>query len=112
MKGYALLSAIFLATIAPSAVIAAEPIAKLVLFHKAQDLCKATVLGSSELAENIVLTASGSLSELCECAAILSVSPLSLEEAEMVSESKERREIFQKTLSEALVRCVRIAPAP
>jgi hypothetical protein len=90
---------------------AAEPLTKLNLFQKAQDLCKATALMSSELARNIVLSGSGSLSSICECAALLSVSQLSPDEAEMVSSLKQKQAEFQESLNANIVKCVRIAPS-
>lgn len=89
----------------------AEPLAKLTLFQRAQDLCKATALVSADLAQNIVLSGAGSLSSICECAALLTVSQLSPEDAGLVSTSKEKQTEFQQSLNANVVRCIRVAPS-
>jgi hypothetical protein len=47
---------------------------RLKLFENAQSACKATVLSNAEAAVSFVRSGSGSLTENCECAALLAVS--------------------------------------
>jgi hypothetical protein len=53
---------------------ASDPTDRLVVFERVQALCKVRVLADSELAKNFVIATERSLSDVCECAAVLVVS--------------------------------------
>lgn len=47
---------------------------RLRMFENAQNICKVTVLSNNEAAQSFIRSGSGSLSDRCECAALLAVS--------------------------------------
>lgn len=58
---------------------------RLVLFQNTQTLCKARVIADPKLAANFVVATKMSLSEACECAALLTVSSMSAEQVDAIA---------------------------
>ena len=83
---------------------------RLRVFENAQNVCKATVLSSNEAALAFVKTGSGSLTDRCECAALLAVSKKSDAELRTMLSSQDNGPVleFSADVRNLFLQCVRI----
>lgn len=63
---------------------------RLTLFQNAQNTCKARVLLDSKLAADFVIATKSSLSDVCECAAMLTVANTSNQELQAIAGGERR----------------------
>lgn len=90
----------------------ADAPAKVQLFERSQQVCKTIVLTSAETASTFVRADAGSLSDVCECAALLAVAPLSQADAEaIVNGDKAKAAGLVESVRNELGECVKMAPA-
>lgn len=82
---------------------------RLTLFQNIQLTCKARVLGNAELANSFVVATEASLSEICECAALLAVANATSKEVSAVfSGDKGATESVDGESRKHFLRCIEI----
>lgn len=79
-------------------------------FDSAQLTCKASILSSKDAAMSFIQSNSGSLSDICECAAMLAVSSKSNSQIrEIISSTEIQHAVeFTEEVNQLFVQCVRI----
>lgn len=78
---------------------------KLALYDRTQRLCVGLALASTKLAQAIESSGASSLRDVCECAALLTVAPLSEDQATTLMSSAGGREDFVIGLGETVKQC-------
>lgn len=83
---------------------------RLRVFENAQNICKATVLSNNEAALSFIRSGSGSLSDRCECAALLAVSKRSETDLRSMLSSADNGPAieFAADVRSSFLQCVRI----
>jgi hypothetical protein len=86
-----------------------NPNERLQLFSNVQTTCKIMILNNSEIAKSIVIGTRRSLTDICECAALLTITSMSDGDVSniLTGEKEEARNLL-KLLSENVVSCVQI----
>ena len=79
-------------------------------FNGAQMTCKASILSNKDSAASFLQSNSGTLSDMCECAAMIAVSSKSnLQIREIISSSDiSHSAVFADEVNRALVQCIRM----
>lgn len=86
-----------------------SPSSRLQAQETAEEQCKAFVLSSPGVASKLYAADVGSLSEVCDCAATLSIAPLSNEQAAGISRGDDVGPAFKRVLQVNFAKCVQLA---
>ncbi len=87
-----------------------RPPARVVLAERIDKLCRERALYKPEVANAIILAGSGTMSELCECTTMLTISELSDEQVASVGKDLELVQRIVDAIPTTLSRCVQMKP--
>lgn len=105
ITGLLLLSAVFNST----AQVTDEQKNRLTVFENAVKGCRAVIITSPALAKNLVVATSRSLTDVCECAALLALSDLSDDEVGLIANrNKEASDRLVQPLFNRSAQCVKM----
>jgi len=87
-----------------------RPPARVVLAERVDRLCRNAILSEPQLTNAVLGAASGSMSEVCECTSMLTVSALSDEEIASIGKDLDKVNDIVSSIAPNLSRCVKMAP--
>lgn len=87
-----------------------QPPARVVLAERVDRLCRNAILSKPELANAVIGAASGSMSEVCECTTMLTVSALSDADVSALGKDLDKVNEVVSSIAPNLSRCVQMAP--
>lgn len=87
-----------------------RPPPRVVLAERVDRLCRNAILSAPELTNAVIGAASGSMSEICECTTMLTISALSDAEIASIGSDQRKSNEIVSSIAPNLSRCVKMAP--